>query len=329
MGEGGLLDRLVAGAEGAAGADVLVGPGDDAAVWTPPPGMAVAVTQDALVEGVDFLRAWTTPCALGRRAMAVALSDLAAMGAAAHSCVATVCAPATTRADDVAAIQAGMRDYGETTGCVLVGGDVSAIDGPLVIDVCALGVVDPVRILRRDAGRPGDLLVVTGVLGRAAAGLRLLRDLDGAPPAAGDGGHLAAWRAAQSDPQARLREGAALAAAGVRCAGDLSDGLVVDASRTAAASGCAAEIWLDSVPVDPELRAAFPQEWAELAIAGGEDFELLAALVPERLDGLLTGWSLTPLTVVGRLTSGAGLRLLDREGGVELAVPVPRSRHFA
>jgi thiamine-monophosphate kinase len=116
----------------------------------------------------------------------------------------------------------------------------------------------------------------------------------------------------------------------VRCAGDLSDGLLVDARRTAAASGCAAELWRDTLPVGAALRHAFPGDWPALALGGGEDFELLAAVAPARVDALLREWpvDLAPLTVVGRLTAGSGVRMLDRRGGSELALPPIASRHF-
>jgi len=282
------------------------------------------LTQDALVEHVDFRREWTTPHLLGRRAVAVSLSDLAAMGAQPAFCLVTLCAPGSTSLADVEALHAGIEEIAAETGCPLVGGDVSAIDGPLVLDVVAGGVVDPGAVLRRDAGRPGDALVVTGSLGRAAAGLRLL--LDGAsgdaiPPA---------WRAAQLDPAPRLFEGQRLAVCGVRCAGDVSDGLLVDARRTADLSACGGELWRDALPVDDALRGAFPDDWSQLALGGGEDFELLAAVPPAQLDALRRDWpaGLAPLTVVGRLVEGEGLRLLDREGGAELAPPPVASRHF-
>jgi thiamine-monophosphate kinase len=285
------------------------------------------LTQDALVEGVDFRRGWTTPHLLGRRAVTLSLSDLAAMGARPAFCLVALCAPADTPLADVEALHGGIEEIAAEHGCPLVGGDLSAIDGLLVLDVVAGGVVDPDATLRRGAGMPGDALVVTGVLGSAAAGLRVLRDTlpQGVPHDA-----VVRWRLAQLDPVPRLAEGTRLAAAGVRCAGDVSDGLLVDARRTADASGCGAELWRDAVPVDAALRQCFPDDWPALALGGGEDFELLAAVSPALLDTLLAGWSsdLAPLTVVGRLTEGHGLRLLDRQAGTELAPPPIVSRHF-
>lgn len=328
MGESGLLARLLGTRRGMTAAGLVLGPGDDSALWQPPDGRLLALTQDALVEGVDFRRDWTTPYLLGRRTLALSLSDLAAMGATPAFCLVTLCAPGDTSLADVEALHDGLQAIALEHSCPVVGGDLSAIDGPIVLDVVAGGSVAPDGALRRDAGRPGDLLVVTGVLGRAAAGLRFLRD--GAVAAAPSTDVVAAWRSAQLDPAPRLAEGRALAAAGVRCAGDVSDGLVVDARRTAEASACAAELWRNALPVDPELGEAFGNDWSVLALGGGEDFELLAAVAPDSVDGLRRGWAaeLAPLTVVGRLVDGSGLRLLDRAGGSELALPPVASRHF-
>src|SRR5262249_24481561 len=139
------------------------------------------------------------------------------------------------------------------------------------------------------------------------------------------------WVALQNHGRARLREGTALAAAGIGCAGDLSDGLLIDASRTAAACGCAAGLWRDAGPVDPQLPGALPREWVALAPGGGEAFELLAAVPMARLDELLAAWppALAALTVVGRLLPGEGVHLLEREGSdAEVEPPGVRSRHF-
>jgi thiamine-monophosphate kinase len=312
------------GRSGAAGAQTIVANGDDAAVLATPPDRDLVMTQDALVEGIDFLKPWITPYRLGRRALAVSLSDLAGMGSTPAFCLLTICAHPSAAALDVLALGAGLGDAAAEAGCTVAGGDVSAIDGPLVMDVVAGGYVDRDRILRRDAGRPGDLLVVTGALGRAAAGLEVLR---GRLPAAR--AHPT-WVGAQLSPRPRLAEGLALAAQGVLCAGDVSDGLWVDAERTATAGNCGAELWWDSVPVDRELRELGDAEGRGLALAGGEDFELLAAVPPPLTERLLADWpaELAPLSVVGRLVPGRGVRLLTAEGGQLLPDPVPRSLHF-
>jgi thiamine-monophosphate kinase len=326
IGEVALIDQLVAIATSYLQPSAAFPAGDDAALWQPPPGCEVAVSIDALVEDVDFRRGWITPRQLGRRAFAVAVSDLAGTGAEAIHCLATLCARRSEQVDDVLEIQRGLCEAAAAAGCSVAGGDVSAIDGPLVIDVSVSGIVPAGQALRRSAGRPGDVLVVTGVLGRAAAGLRLLLDGDDAGSAAEQ-----CWIDAQLQPATRLREGRELLARGVRCGGDISDGLVIDAQRTARASGCAVEVWADHLPVDPALVERFGKQWLELAVGGGEDFELVAAVAEGDVDALLSDWpeELARLAKVGVLRDGEGLRLLDGPDGFELPLPPTHAGHFS
>ncbi len=305
---------------------LALGTGDDAAVWSPVPGRDVAISQDAVVEGVDFRRSWLSPRRLGARALAVALSDLAGMGARPAWCAATLCAPTSTCFEDVLEIQRGLCAAAAAAGCAVAGGDVSALDGPLVLDVSVGGTVVSGELLRRDHGRPGDLMVVTGMLGRAAAGLRLLFD---------GGEDLSeqerAWVEAQRSPAARIAEGLHLVGAGVRCGGDISDGLLIELERITEMSGCGAEVWIDHVPVESALVSDFGAAWPDLALGGGEDFELVATLPEAAVAGLLAAWprDLAPLTVAGRLREGTGVVVLDREGGVTVPTPRTSSRHFA
>ena len=330
VGESKLVDALVKEArrsrDGHQLGVFLVDAGDDAAVWQPPPGRAVVLTQDALVEGIDYLPSWLTPYQLGRRAVTVSLSDIAGMAGTPIWCTITFCASPTTLFDDLLAIQHGACEIAREVGCAVVGGDISQIDGPLVVDVSAGGIVDANRMLRRNTGRIGDVLIVTGKLGRAAAGLRILSGHTAAPLAADVG----IWIEAQIAPEPRLAEAAMLARNDVTCGGDVSDGLIIDAGRTARASGCAAELWLDAIPVDDLLRESF-DDWPSLALGGGEDFEILAAVSKHALHGLLARWpsTLAPLSAVGRLVPGAGVRLLQRKGGRTLALPPIQSQHFS
>jgi thiamine-monophosphate kinase len=325
MGEAALLRALTDIAR-TSSPGLTIGSGDDAAVWSPEPGQDVALSQDAVVEGVDFRRSWISPRRLGARALTVALSDLAAMGATPAWCAATLCAPGSTCFEDVLEIQRGLCEAAAAVGCAVAGGDVSAIDGPLVVDVSVGGTLAAGAVLRRDRGRPGDVVVVTGTLGRAAAGLRLL--LDG-----GDGlsEQERAWVDAQLAPAARIAEGLQLISAGVRCGGDISDGLFVELERVTSMSACGAEIWLDRVPVEAALVSDFGAAWPDLALGGGEDFELVAALPSSAVDALLDSWpaELATLTIVGRLVEGASVAVLDREGGAPLPHPHTSSRHFA
>jgi thiamine-monophosphate kinase len=306
---------------------IVIASGDDAAVIQPDPRELLVVTQDAVVEGVDYVRRWTRPYLVGRRSLTLSLSDIASMGAKAAWCVVTYCAHPDAYYHDLLAIQQGLCDLALESDCRVVGGDLSRIDGPTVVDVVAFGTVQPGELLRRDAGRVGDMLVVTGTLGRAAAGLRLLMAKESADA---DNEAAERWISSQLDPVARTEEGPAMSKLGVKCCGDLSDGLLIDAERTAQSSGCAAEIWLDRLPIDPGIRESFPDEWLALALSGGEDFELLAAVPNVTASKLIDSWNpgLAPLTLVGRLTEGTGVRLLDHKDGTDMPKPKLISRHF-
>jgi thiamine-monophosphate kinase len=326
IGERALLEKLVAIAQAASAADSQAESGDDAAVWSPPADRDLAVSVDAMVENVDFRRAWLSPRRLGRRAFAVAAADIAGMGADPEHCLATLCARGEEQLEDILELQRGLCAAAAAAGCSVVGGDVSAIDGPLVIDVCVTGSLPRGRALRRMAGRPGDVLLVTGVVGRAAAGLRLLlAGVDASAPLEEE------WIEAQLQPPTRLEEGRRLLEAGVRCGGDVSDGLLLDTARTARACGCAAELWAAQLPVDAGLRERFSQDWLELAAGGGEDFELLVAVAEAEVPALLQQWpiGLAPLTQVGMLQEGSGLRFLESRGGAELASPRSSASHFS
>jgi thiamine-monophosphate kinase len=325
VGEKELLRRLTDIASGYSTPSLVLGSGDDAAVWRPEPGTEVVITQDALVEGQDFHRSWIKPRQLGARALNVALSDLAGMGASPAWCTVTMCAPGSTYLADVLEIHRGLCQAAQAMGCAMAGGDVSDIDGPLVIDVSAGGSVEAGVFLRRDVGRPSDALLVTGTLGRAAAGLHIL--LDG--PDSIDSPERELWLAAMLSPVARIAEGKQLLVSGVGCGGDMSDGLAVEAERIAESSGCGAEIWLSAVPVDAALQQK-RNDWVSLALGGGEDFELIASLDPAATPELLASWpaGLAPLSVVGRLVSGSGVRILDTEGGAEVPLPGIASRHY-
>ena len=325
VGESTLLELLV-GIAGGPGGAARGGDGDDAYAWASPGGVDLATSIDVLVEDVDFRRDWITPEQLGRRAFAVAASDMAGSGADPLWCVATLCARPEEQLEDVLALQRGLCEAAAEAGCRVAGGDVSATSGPLTVDVCVTGTLPAGSALRRSAGSIGDLLLLTGTVGRAAAGLRLLRDEASLGSTA-----ERAWVAAQLEPSARLLEGRALLAAGVACGGDVSDGLLIDAARTARASGCGADIWVDALPVDAELRGRFDREWLQFAVGGGEDFELLAAVDPLQAPALVSSWpgDCAPLHVVGELRAGDGVRLLEGRGGAEVEAPRPSARHFA
>jgi thiamine-monophosphate kinase len=280
-----------------------LGIGDDAALLDV--GGTAVVTQDLLADGVDFRRESVEFRGLGHKALAVNLSDLAAMGADPVAALVGLALPRGIAEEEIDDLYSGMEELAARHGVTLAGGDVSAA-AALVIAVTAVGRPAPgLAPVRRDGGRPGDVLCVTGGLGAAAAGLLLL---DRPELAGGLPGPVAArLREAQLRPEPRLAAGRALARAGASAMLDISDGLALDGLRLARASGVRAVVDPGALPLAAgvaEVAAAAGREPLELAAAGGEDYELLAALPPGRLDEARRA-APCPLTPVGRLEAGA------------------------
>lgn len=283
---------------------VLLGSGDDAALLQPPPGRLLAVTTDAQVLGTHFDH--NTPAVdVGWKALAVNLSDLAAMGAepAAFTCALTL--PAVDE-HWIAGFAAGLYDCATYYGIPLVGGNISR--GALSITVQALGWCKPGQVLRRDAARPGDLICVTGTLGDAALALRL--------GAAAD----PALRQRLFRPSARMNAGLILCEI-ARCGIDISDGLVADLGHVLAASGCGARLNVDALPRSPAFQRQCSQEQVlPLLLAGGEDYELCVTMPAAAFETVQSRLDVS-LTAVGEIMSGQGLHLRDSRGRpVELSL---------
>jgi thiamine-monophosphate kinase len=302
--------------------DVVIGIGDDAAVLQPARGEWLVQTADSLVDGVHFARALCPPAAIGRRAVAVNLSDLAAMAARPQWLLLSLVLPADLPLAHFEAMVDGAIEAASAAGAALVGGNVTRSAGPLVVDVTATGRVRPRRLLRRDGARAGDTLWVTGALGGAAAGLAMLRT-DAAARGASVDRYLA--------PTPRLREALALAAGrAARAAIDVSDGLGAAVRQLAEASGLGARIEAALVPLLPDARHWYERrgESALDAALASDDYELLVA-VPARGDGRLRAVrsrSATPLTRIGVLTTDRAC-VLHRNGADQ---PLPDGFvHFA
>lgn len=283
-----------------------VPPGDDAAVLRPPPGRRTVVTVDMLMEGVDFvLGAECTPRRVGHKALAVNLSDLAAMAARPEAAVVAVSLPRQHGDTIGRGLLDGILGLAAEHGVTLAGGDTNAWDGPLVISITAIGSVLPGRAWRRDGARPGDLLVVTGACGGSLLG----RHLDVVP---------------------RCREAALIAERfSVHAAIDVSDGLTLDLWRVMQASGTGAVVDLAAIPIhaDAFRMATQPGDGRsplDHALADGEDFELLLALPPDEARRLaadapcLLGSS---ATVIGEVIEGSGLTARAADGTVSPLEP--------
>jgi thiamine-monophosphate kinase len=252
------INRVLSGA----GHEVVVGPGDDAAVVSPGSGELV-LTTDSMIEGVHFRNELTTPRDLGYKSIAVNVSDVAAMAASPRF---AICALALTDAIDsgwVVELAGGMRECCDEFGLTLVGGNLSR-GSEVSIVVTVTGEVVPGRAVRRDGARPGDRLVVTGSLGGSAAGLRMASQRSWS-----DDEHDALRRYMRPTP--RVGEAGILSTHGVTSMMDVSDGLAIDLSRLCRASGTGARVEIERVPVHPAATAAE-------ALEGGEDYELLATL---------------------------------------------------
>ncbi len=292
------------------GEGVRVGIGDDAAVLRMPPGEELVATVDAVVEGVHFTRRFT-PEEIGWKALAVNLSDLAAMGARPLWALVALATPPAADPARLARIGRGIAACARRHGVSVVGGNVTAAR-ELSLTVTVLGAVRRGKALLRSGARPGDLLVVSGTLGDAAMGIRP--------------GATAGLRARQRRPCPRLALGRG--AVGIaRAAVDISDGLLQDLGHLCAASGLGARVEVDRLPLSAAYRAATrgSRDPALGALSGGEDYELLLAVPPSRLEALreAAARARTPVTVVGALEARRGVRVVR---GGHLLQP-PRTGH--
>jgi thiamine-monophosphate kinase len=306
---------------------VLVGIGDDAAVVEAPRNRVEVLSADAVVEGVHFDRAFTPPAAIGHRALAVNLSDLAAMGAAPRLALLSLALPGTLQLAAFDEMVAGLAAVARRFGTTVVGGNLTRIDGPLVIDITVVGTVKRRQTLTRAGARPGDDLYVTGSIGAAAAGLQMLRAGAGVDALAVSGPCIQRYLY----PEPRLRLGALLGRnrAATACM-DVSDGLADAVHQLADASGIGATIEADALPIEPGARRWFEQQGRDAvneSMTGGDDYELLIAARP-RLRGRLAAAERhgdVPLTRIGSCT--ADRAVLVRQNGANRTMPSGYS-HF-
>jgi thiamine-monophosphate kinase len=299
----------------------VLGVGDDCALVRVPADLALAVTTDMLVEGTHFLPD-SDPAKLGHKALAVNLSDLAAMGADPRWATLSLALP---ESDErwLESFARGLFDLAGRYGVELIGGDTTR--GPRTISITALGTLPPALALRRDGARAGDDVWLSGATGDAALGLAHLR------------GRVGLSDTALRDCLARLETPVPLVVLGRRLRGvasaaiDVSDGLVADLGHILERSGLAAEVWLDKLPQSGALaECSDPALARECLLGGGDDYELLFTAPPERRAAILTLSADIglPLTRIGRTLAGApAVKVLD-EAGRPITVPAGGFDHF-
>lgn len=304
---------------------VLVGVGDDAAVVRYERNQVEVLTVDAVVEGIHFDRAFTPADAIGHRALAVNLSDIAAMGAAPRLALLSMMLPGTLAVADFDAVLDGLFALANEHRIHVVGGNLTRSPGPLVVDVTAMGTARRRQVLTRAGARPGDEIYVTGAVGAAAAGLQALRARRASSPA------IEAAVRAYLYPQPRVRAGllAGRARAASACM-DLSDGLLDAVRQVSEASGVGIALEQSLVPIASGAREWWQDGGSDLfieAASGGDDYELLFAVPRRRRRSFLAAMthSGTAITRIGSCTEDPGVRIDGHS--VETVFPAG-FRHF-
>jgi thiamine-monophosphate kinase len=308
VGEFGII-RMIAG-KSRRGAGVVIGIGDDAAALCFTAGNLVLSTSDMLVEGIHFDLSLTDPFRLGRKSLAANLSDIAAMGGKPLSFLLSLAVPASCPVDFLDVFTSGMLSLAGEHGVTLAGGDTCASPHGLVISITAYGEQASDRIVRRCGARVDDLLFVSGTLGDSALGLELLHRGETA-------GHPIERHL---DPQPRVRQGRALADAGLPTSMiDVSDGLAADLRHITDGSSVGAVVYLDKIPLSlpyAEHYGPASESRYRTALAGGEDYELLFTAPSSKRDTVRDLFSEldTPVTEIGRITREGGVRFISPDG---------------
>ena len=296
-------------------AGVVLGIGDDCALLQLAANEQMAVSTDTLVAGVHF----PDPCdpfLLGQRALAVAASDLAAMGAAPLGFTLALSLP-TAEAVWLQNFAAGLNQMAEACGLALIGGDTTR--GPLSLTITVFGRLPMGQALTRSGAQPGDLLCVGGDLGRAAAALSLVLGQQQVSADLAEPLLHHYW-----SPQPQLALGQALRGKAT-AALDVSDGLLADCGHIAQASGVTLQIELAKLPIAPQVYAVAGEAATACALSGGDDYVLAFTLPPQHLPALCAQWP--NLSVIGQVKAGSGVQLID-ETGQAIAAPRTGYLHF-
>ncbi len=329
MGEFGLIDLLAdmintaSDKKSIAWQKLILGIGDDAAAWRGDTSIQLA-TVDSLVQDVDFTPGLIPWEELGWKALAVNLSDIAAMGGLPRYALVSLALPGNTDVENITSLYRGMIELARQFGVAIVGGDMSGAP-ILVINITVMGSTgrSDKKLLTRSAARPGEKVAVTGYLGAAAAGLEMLtKQISLEPDSA------ASLKRAFFKPYPRIAEGQKLVDYGIKAAIDISDGLIADLRHICQMSKVGARIEVDRVPVHPAVRANFGDRALELATSRGEDYELIFTASDDIIDRVKKAVS-CPITIIGEITAGkAGeITLLDSKGN-QVNLPKAGWEHF-
>lgn len=312
VGEFALIDRLAARI-GASAEAVQVGIGDDAAVIATGARNDLILTTDTMVEGVHFRLDFASPRQVGWKALASAVSDVAAMGGTPTAVIVSLAVNGHVAVDVVDDLYDGLAACANRHDTEIVGGDTVHTDGPMVVTVSVVGECQAGRAVTRAGAQPGDAVVVTGTPGDSGAGLALLAAGKGNDP------RFAALVKRHLQPTARIFEGATLADHGATAIIDISDGLMQDAGHIARRSGVGIQIRLDRIPTSDPLRSAGdalgvdPTGWI---LAGGEDYELLATMVPSATGDVAAKMETSgcvAIAVIGVVVEGQGVTVVDAD----------------
>lgn len=287
---------------------VKVGIGDDAAVIEERSDLEMIVCCDLMIEGIHFRLRGADPFMIGRKSLAVTLSDIAAMGGHPQYALISLAIPPATSAEFIDRLFDGLCDMARWADVAIIGGDTSRSPGPMFIDTIVLGECLKGRAVRRAGARPGNRIYVTSALGASALGLRLLEQevsLDESDELQKTAimKHL--------DPEPRCAFGRGIGLAGLATAMiDLSDGLSADLSHILEESNCGAIIDASAIPVAESVRA-IAEDALQLALHGGEEYELLFTAKPEDHEKILNLSSIVglPITMIGEIIAGRGLHL--------------------
>jgi len=311
---------------------IVAGIGDDASVTRIGRGRVELVTTDVMIEGTHYEARYTPPRLLGRKSLAISLSDIAAMGGTPIYCLVSLALPRKTPRPFLDELYMGLAALARRFGVSITGGNTSGTTGPLMVSTTVIGEMEEARVARRNGARAGEAIYVTGTLGDAALGLAQLKRRGKATL---EGDYKSAVRA-HLDPTPRLRAGRELAVKKIPGAmTDISDGLILDLSRLARASGVDALVELDLLPLSAAMKRYKKRSktWRELALSGGEDYELLftaPSKAEEQIAALAKRLRLR-ITRIGETTKRTGrdpeVRILDGKGG-EIRLKKPGFVHF-